>query len=77
MTDDNFAWTRDTFAAMQPFTAPRRYVGYLSADDSGNDVARAAYGANFERLVEVKNRYDPDNLFRRNLNVEPNESKQH
>jgi hypothetical protein len=34
-------------------------------------VARAAYGANLERLVEVKNRYDPEKVFRLNLNVLP------
>jgi FAD/FMN-containing dehydrogenase len=46
-------------------------VNYLSADDDGESVARAAYGENYERLADVKRRYDPENVFRRNLNVPP------
>ena len=37
--------------------------------DEGDDRIRATYGANFERLVEVKQAYDPDNLFRSNRNI--------
>jgi FAD/FMN-containing dehydrogenase len=71
-TDDNVAWTREAFAAMQPFTANQlRYVNYLDADDTGDDPVRAAYGPNYDRLVQVKNAYDPDNLFRMNTNIAP------
>jgi FAD/FMN-containing dehydrogenase len=68
-TDDNIAWTREAFAAMQPYTAARRYVNYM-ADDEG-DLVRTAYGPNYERLVELKTRYDPTNLFRLNQNIPP------
>lgn len=71
-TDDNLAWTRDAFSAMQPFTANQlRYVNYLDEDDMGDDPARAAYGPNYEQLVQVKNAYDPANLFRMNTNITP------
>jgi FAD/FMN-containing dehydrogenase len=70
-SDENVTWTRETFAAMQPFSADRRYVGYLSRDDSHESVNRAAYGANLDRLVKLKDRYDPGNLFRLNQNVRP------
>jgi FAD/FMN-containing dehydrogenase len=70
-TEENIAWTRETFVALEPFLAGRRYVNYFSDDDTGEDSARAAYGPNYERLVEVKTAYDPGNLFRRNVNVPP------
>ena len=71
-TDDNVAWARDAYAAMRPFTANQlRYVNYLDEDDMRHDPARAAYGPNYDRLVQVKNAYDPDNLFRMNTNITP------
>ena len=68
-TDANVAWVRDTFDAMSPHLAGGRYVNYLSADDT-NDIARA-YGPNWDRLVTIKQRYDPDNVFRHNQNIDP------
>ena len=65
------AWTREAFASVQPYAAGRRYVGYLAADDAGQDPVRAAYGRNYDRLVELKRKYDPDNLFHLNFNVSP------
>jgi FAD binding domain-containing protein/berberine-like enzyme len=70
-TDENVAWTRGTFEAMRPFFAGRRWVNYLDTDDAGEDMARAAYGGNYDRLVELKTKYDPGNLFRLNINVAP------
>jgi FAD/FMN-containing dehydrogenase len=71
-TDDNVAWARAAYAAMQPFTANQlRYVNYLDEDDMRHDPARAAYGQNYDRLVQVKNAYDPDNQFRMNTNITP------
>lgn len=69
-TDENVGWTRDTYAALEPQLARRRYVNYLDHDDAG-DAVRAAYGPNFDRLAKVKRRYDPDNVFRLNQNIEP------
>jgi hypothetical protein len=68
-TDTNIDWARETFRDLRPHLEPRCYVNNLSADDAGS-VAQA-YGANYDRLVEVKRRYDPDNVFRLNHNVEP------
>ena len=53
----------------EPYMAPKNYVNYL-ADDESDRVANA-YGPNLDRLVEVKRRYDPDNLFRLNHNIDP------
>jgi FAD/FMN-containing dehydrogenase len=65
----NMAWVRETFQALLPHLADGRYVNYLSGDDT-SDVARA-YGPNWDRLVAVKRRYDPDNVFRHNQNIDP------
>ncbi len=69
-TDTNIAWTRETFAAMRPHFATGRWLNYLG-DDQGNDAIRAAYGPNYDRLRDVKRRYDPDNVFHLNHNVAP------
>ena len=61
---------RETFDSLSPYMADRSYTNYLSADDY--DRVRQAYGPNYERLVELKRRYDPDNLFRLNHNIDPN-----
>jgi hypothetical protein len=68
-SERNIAWTRETFAAMEPHLADAVYVNNLG--DEGRARVQAAYGANYGRLVEVKRRYDPDNLFRLNQNVVP------
>ena len=55
---------------MIPFTSPRAYVNSL--ENEGEARVRAAYGpAKYDRLVALKRRYDPGNLFRRNQNVAP------
>jgi FAD/FMN-containing dehydrogenase len=47
----------------------RRWVNYLG--DEGAGSVRAAYGENWDRLVEVKRRVDPDNVFHHNQNIPP------
>jgi FAD/FMN-containing dehydrogenase len=68
-TEVGIAWARETFDALSPYMADRAYVNYLSAD--AYDRVRQVYGPNYERLVELKRRYDPDNLFRLNHNIDP------
>jgi len=69
-TDANIAWTRDTHAAFAEHLVERRWLNYLG-DDQGEDAIRAAYGPNYDRLVEVKRQYDPNNVFRHNHNIVP------
>jgi FAD/FMN-containing dehydrogenase len=66
----NIAWSRDTFAAMRRHFGSGRWLNYLG-DDQAEDAIRAAYGSNYERLREVKRRYDPDNVFHLNHNIAP------
>jgi len=66
----NSAWTRETHAALAEHLSERRWLNYL-ADDQGEDAIRSAYGPNYSRLVELKRRYDPDNVFHHNHNIVP------
>jgi hypothetical protein len=68
--DANIGWTRDTHAAFGEHLTERRWLNYLG-DDQGADAIRGAYGPNYDRLVELKRRYDPENVFRNNHNIEP------
>ena len=63
-------WTRETYAALQPFVGHGRYVNYLDDDEPG-DPAAAAYGDNYRRLRELKAKYDPQNFFHMNQNIRP------
>lgn len=64
-------WTHDLWTAIRPFSTGGVYVNFLSADE-GQDRVRAAYGEEkYERLVGLKNQYDPTNLFRQNQNIKP------
>ena len=65
-------WVRQSYEAMGPFLAERRYVNYLDDDEeSYGDPVAAAYGPNYERLREIKQTYDPENLFHHNQNILP------
>jgi len=61
-------WIRDAWARLRPFSTGGNYINFQTADEDEARV-RATYGGNFHRLVEVKRRYDPDNLFRVNRNI--------
>ena len=64
------AWAREFLDALEPHRAGV-YVNFLDSDDDTSRV-REAYGdANYRRLVEVKAKYDPDNVFRNNKNIQP------
>jgi FAD/FMN-containing dehydrogenase len=62
-------WARGFFKATAPFATGGVYVNFLTADEG--DRVRSAYGPNYDRLAQVKRRYDPNNLFRVNQNIEP------
>ena len=69
-TDENIAWTRETHAAFGPHLDERRWLNYLGDDQLG-DAVHAAYGPNYDRLLELKRRYDPENVFHHNHNIVP------
>jgi FAD/FMN-containing dehydrogenase len=63
-------WTREFWTAMRPFSTGGVYVNLLSQDE-GEERVVAAYGSNYNRLVALKSKYDPTNLFRVNQNIKP------
>jgi FAD/FMN-containing dehydrogenase len=64
------AWVRQTWDAVQPYVAGGVYVNELGEDEGDNRV-QEAYAGNYERLREIKRKYDPDNLFCLNANIKP------
>ena len=67
--DRHADWIRDAWGRFRGF-ATGNYIN-LQTGDEGEDRIRASYGANYDRLTELKAAYDPDNLFRSNRNVAP------
>ena len=67
-------WASSFWDAMRPYSTESVYVNYLS--EEGEDRVRAAYGdEHYERLVDLKDRYDPQNIFRNNQNIRPDGRK--
>jgi FAD/FMN-containing dehydrogenase len=66
----NIEWTREFWEAMEPYASDSMYFNF-SMEEVGDDTTRATFGENYDRLVEVKTEYDPENLFRLNQNIEP------
>ncbi len=66
---DHIKWTRDFWTAVEPFASGEVYVNHLDAEEAPR--SRAAYTRNYDRLVTLKNQYDPVNLFRLNQNIRP------
>ncbi len=69
-TAKNMQWVRDYFSALHPYSSGGAYVNFMM--DEGEDRIMASYRDNYERLVEVKRKYDPTNLFHMNQNIKPN-----
>ena len=66
---ENIAWARQSFAALEAFFASARYLNYLDQDDAA-DLA-GPFGGNYARLAQVKAKWDPDNVFHLNQNIQP------
>lgn len=66
----NIDWVRQTWSSVQPYSSKAYYINFLGAESPGQ--VRVAYGASYERLVGLKKKYDPSNMFRYNQNIKPN-----
>ena len=69
--DANVAWARELLAAVEEHASDGLYLNFPGFLEEGQSLVRASMGANYARLAELKKRLDPDNVFRRNANVEP------
>jgi FAD/FMN-containing dehydrogenase len=67
--DRIIAWAKEYWEALHPYSAGGAYVNFMM--DEGEDRVKATYRDNYERLVAIKNKYDPTNLFRVNQNIKP------
>ena len=71
-SERNIAWTREAWAKMRRFSEGGGiYLNFAGFLEEGEKLLHEAHGENYERLVALKNEYDPTNLFRLNQNITP------
>jgi hypothetical protein len=68
-SEKHIRWTRPLSDALKPYSSNGYLVNFLG--DEARELVRAAFGSNYQRLVELKTKYDPTNFFSLNQNVEP------
>jgi FAD/FMN-containing dehydrogenase len=66
-------WARGYWNALHPYSAGGAYINFMM--EEGDERIQATYRGNYQRLVEVKRKYDPNNLFRVNQNISPTASR--
>src|SRR6267142_4674706 len=71
--DKTISWAKSYWDALHPYSAGGAYVNFMM--DEGEERVKATYGDNYQRLVEITNKYDPDNLFRVNQNIKPSKGR--
>jgi FAD/FMN-containing dehydrogenase len=62
-------WAREFFESSAPYASGSVYVNFMTEDEV--DRVAAAYGSNYDRLVQIRRQYDPDNIFHLNQNIKP------
>jgi len=68
-TDQEIAWVRETFGALEPHLTGGAYSNFMEGDET--HAAGVAYGSTLQRLAQIKASYDPGNVFHLNQNIEP------
>jgi FAD/FMN-containing dehydrogenase len=71
VTDDALAWGRGFWDAMGRHSTGGLYLNFAGLGEEKEQLVKAGHGVNYERLVALKAKYDPENLFRMNLNIAP------
>ena len=69
--DSALEWGRAAFRALEPFATGAEYVNFPGLYEDNDRMVHGTFGANLDRLVTLKRRYDPTNLFRLNHNIRP------
>jgi len=69
--EEAIAWAREVFDAMERYSTGAVYLNFPGLGEEEDSLARAGYGANYDRLTALKAKYDPENLFRMNINIPP------
>jgi len=70
-SESNIAWTRENMDKFTRFSSGRTYLNHSGLNEEGEKLVKRTYGANYERLRQIKKKYDPGNLFRLNQNISP------
>jgi FAD/FMN-containing dehydrogenase len=70
-SEEAIAWARGVWDAMEPYSTGSVYLNFPGLGEEKEALARAGYGENYDRLTTLKAKYDPDNLFRMNINIPP------
>ena len=70
-SEEAIAWGRHAWDAIGPHSTGSVYLNFPGLGEEKEELVRAGYGANYERLAKLKAEYDPANLFRMNLNITP------
>ena len=69
---ENIAWSRDGWSSAERFGQQGRvYLNFPGHGEDGAEMTRKTFGPNYRKLVEIKTKYDPENRFRFNQNIEP------
>jgi hypothetical protein len=63
------SWTIECWEALEPYAMEGAYINFIG--DDGRERVRPSYGGSYERLAELKGKYDPENVFHVNQNIEP------
>ncbi|MEL6526389.1 MAG: BBE domain-containing protein, partial [Chloroflexota bacterium] len=69
--DANIAWVRDTIDDIEAFSDGSRYLNFAGFQEEGNAMMQASFGEHYARLRELKRKYDPQNVFSLNQNIQP------
>ena len=69
--DEAIAWAKEVWDAMERYSTGAVYLNFPGFGEEQELLARAGYGVNYDRLAALKAKYDPDNLFRMNINIPP------
>ena len=64
-------YTKNFFAELQNYSNGQVYFNFNSDMSGSDDLAGDSYGGNYQRLIDIKTKYDPDNFFRINANIKP------
>jgi FAD/FMN-containing dehydrogenase len=71
ISDRCIAWSRETWKSTERFSRGGLYLNFAGFGEEKEALVRSGYGENYDRLVEIKRKYDPTNLFRMNNNINP------
>ena len=64
-------WAQEYWKEVHPFNCDGGYINFISTDSEPEGSLKATYGDNYEKLVDIKTKYDPNNVFHVNHNIQP------